>query len=85
MIYDPATHGPLLPPEEAREELWQTYRLPTGLHHLARLRSKSNKGGPPYIKIGGKVRYPRVPLHEWACQQVSRPLLAATGQPAEAA
>ncbi|MCP5305268.1 MAG: helix-turn-helix domain-containing protein [Chromatiaceae bacterium] len=39
-------------------------------------------GGPPYVKIGRSVRYPKDELHRYFTQ---RPLLHSTGEPQESA
>jgi hypothetical protein len=83
MVYDEHVHGRLLTPERASERLRQDFSLERGTHRLASLRCEG--GGPPYVRIGRSVRYPEQLLCGWARQQVSRPLLAATGQPVEEA
>lgn len=76
--YDPATHGPLLTPAEAKTRLREKHAVDLSLARLADLRSIG--GGPAFIKPAGArgVRYPQTILDGWAQDRNRRPLLTVT-------
>ena len=83
-IYDPVVHGRLLDPKGASALLLADFSLRRGTYRLAELRCAG--GGPPFLRIGGDIRYPEAPLRAWATAQVMRPLKTSTRpRPPEAA
>jgi hypothetical protein len=66
------TSDPPFTPTELSTWLWEAFRIKRGVKRLAKLRQIG--GGPPYVRDGVAVRYPKLGARKWAIHQLGKPV-----------
>lgn len=67
-----ALKDPPFLPEELSRHLWDQYRIHRSPRRLAQLRGTGE--GPPFLRDGCVVRYPRALADAWAEAQLGEPI-----------